>query len=334
MNNNLIEALKKYSVKIINVVNNPESVINAKIKQIYVINLVEDVYKRNYILMIMKKYGINFKLVIVNRVSTDTYKLLCKNSLLSSSELGCCLSHLWCLYQILSNKLENAIIFEDDIILHKDFINKFIQIYDSKPGLDFLLLGAHDFMFSTTNYKNVVKTEGLYKPDKKSVGLYGAHANYYSYEGAKRMFYIRMSELSFFDKEYMLMFNHFQNSYICFPNLVLSNITASKLNHEREILSNLESEYYKKCFIKFNFNLYNFIYINLLDDVIISAKDDYESVIEKCIYTKLHDFDKINRIKKRFVMNFFTIEDIQFILKNQIFITPNNLSKKCIGEKS
>ena len=151
MNNNLVETIKKYNVKVINVINNPDSIINAKVKQIYVINLVEDLHKRNYILTLMKKYGINFKLIIVNRVSNDTYNLLCKNSLLSGSELGCCLSHLWCLYQIVANKLENAIIFEDDIILHKNFIDKFIKIYDSKPEMDFLLLGAHDFMFSKLN---------------------------------------------------------------------------------------------------------------------------------------------------------------------------------------
>jgi GR25 family glycosyltransferase involved in LPS biosynthesis len=303
------------------------------VKQIYVINLVEDIYKRNYILTLMKKYGINFKLVIVNRVSTDIHRLLCKNSLLSSSELGCCLSHLWCLYQVVSNKITNTIIFEDDIILHKDFINKFIKIYDSNPAIDFLLLGAHDFMFSKINYKNVQQDE-LYKPHSKSTSLYGAHANYYSYEGAKRMFYIRMSEISFFDKEYMLMFNYFKNSYICYPNLVVSNITYSKLNHEREILSNLEYDYYNKCFIKFNFGIYNYIYVNFLENLNISAKDDYESLIEKCIYNQVHDFGKINILKKRFVMDFFSVEDIKFILNNQILITPNNLSKKCIGENS
>jgi glycosyl transferase family 25 len=330
MDINLIEAIKKYNVKIINITNNSDSLINKKVKQIYVINLEEDFYKRNYILLLMKKYGINFKLIIVNRISSDTYKLLCKKAQLSNSEIGCTLSHLWCLKQILVNKYENAIIFEDDIILHKDFINKFIKIYDNNASIDFLLLGAHDFMFSKLNHKNV--KDELYKPDKKSSNLYGAHANYYSYEGARRMFYIRITDLSFFDKEYMLMFNHFTNSYICYPNLVVSNISASNINHERPILSNLEYEYYKKCFIKFNFGLYNFIYINYLENVNIYIKDDYENIIEKCLYIQFHDFNKINEIKKRFVMNFFTVEDIMFILKNQILITPNSLSKKCIGE--
>lgn len=332
MNNNLINAVKNYNVKIINITNNVDSLINKNVKQIYVINLIEDEYKRNYIITLMKKYGINFKLVIVDRIDSHTHKLLCNNTLLSIAELGCCISHLWCLYQIVANKIENAIIFEDDIILHKDFVNKFNNIYESNSGLDFLLLGAHDFLFSKLNYKNV--KDKLYRPDKKSYNLYGAHANYYSYEGAKRMFYIRMSELSFFDKEYMLMFSHFEKSYICYPNLVVSNITASKLNHERKILSNLEYEYYKKCFIKFNFQIYNFIYINLIEDINISYTDNYETFIEKCLYSQFYDFNKINVVKKRFVMDFFTIDDIKYIFSTHNLIMPNNLSKKCIGEKS
>jgi hypothetical protein len=60
--------------------------------------------------------------------------------------------------------------------------------------------------------------------------------------------------ISFFDKEYMLMFDYYKDtSYICYPNLCVSNITDSSLNHKREILSDLELQYYKKCFISFNF---------------------------------------------------------------------------------
>ena len=101
----------------------------------------------------------------------------------------------------------------------------------------------------------------MYRPSENSNNLYGAHANYYSLKGAKAMFKIRTSEISFFDKEYMLMFKHFKNSsFICYPNLVISNISSSTLNHNREILSTLEHEYYRKCFVNFNFNMYNFIY--------------------------------------------------------------------------
>ena len=189
-----------------------------------------------------------------------------------------------------------------------------LYVLVAKPDLDFLLLGAHDHMFSSINYKNV--KNNLYKPNNESKNLYGAHANYYSLSGAKRQFFIRISQISFFDKEYMLMFNHFPKSYICYPNLVVANITSSNLNHSREILSELESEYFEKCFIQFKFEKYNFLYLNLLKSIIIcdfNEKNTYETFTEKYLYHYFYDFDKINTIKNRLVMDFFTIEDIKNI---------------------
>ena len=312
MQNLLIDSIKNYKIKLINIVNDNNSEINKIVKKIYVINLIEDIQKRNYIIILMKKYKINFTFVIVERISSDLHKQICKSSLISKGELGCCLSHLWCLYQIIKNNYENAIIFEDDIIFHKNFIQRFLNIYNNK--LDFLLLGAHDFCFSKFNYKNI--KNNLYTPHKNSISLYGAHANYYSLKGAKRMFSIRTSEISFFDKEYMLMFNHYKDtSFICYPNLVVSNISASTLNHERDMLSDLESDYYNKCFINFKFKCYNFIYLNVLNKFIkINENESYESYINKCLYEYFYNFDKIESIQKRLVMDFFTLQDIMIIL--------------------
>jgi hypothetical protein len=183
-------------------------------------------------------------------------------------------------------------------------------------NLDFMLLGAHDFNFSKNNYK-YVKNKLYRPPEKENNLLYGAHANYYSLKGAKAMFKIRTSEISFFDKEYMLIFNHFNNSsYICYPNLVVSNISASTLNHTREILSQKEYEYYNKCFINFNFNNYNFIYVNLLDKSLFKIDEinnDYEYFIDNCLYRNFSSLNNINTVKKRLVMDFFNIHDMKTI---------------------
>jgi len=339
-----IDLIKNYKVKLINIINdstsdaeiesNSFSSLNDKIKKIFVINLKDDEIKRNYIVTLMSKYKINFTLVIVDKISTEFYKSISDNSntFISKGELGCCMSHLWCLYQIIKNNCENAIIFEDDIIFHKNFINEFLNIYNArnndKNTLDFLLLGSHDFNFSKENYKNVKNK--IYRPSENSNNLYGAHANYYSLKGAKAMFKIRTSEISYFDKEYMLMFKHFKNSsFICYPNLVVSNISSSTLNHGREILTTLEEEYYKKCFINFNFNMYNFIYLNLLDKSLFKIDEknnDYEAYISNCLYHYFFDLNKINIVKKRLVMNFFNLQDIKMILNliqnNQTNINP------------
>jgi GR25 family glycosyltransferase involved in LPS biosynthesis len=311
--NMIMKVLKNYKVKNINIVNDVNSFINKRVKKIYVINLLEDVYKRNYIITIMKKLGINFNLIIVERVSADLCKQLCKNSL-SKGELGCTLSHLWCLLNSINNNDENMIIFEDDIIMHKDFTNYFSYIYDNNPKLDFLLLGAHDLNFSRNNYKQV--KNNLYVPVPTTTNIYGAHSNYYSLTGARRMFYLRITNLSFFDKEYMLLFNKFPNSYVVYPNMVVTNVSESTLNHTRELFSKNEQDYYNRCFINFNFTDYNFLYVNLLKNLnyIDVGKDDYEKVTERYLYNTFHDFVKIEDIKKRIVDDFFTVEDITNII--------------------
>ena len=350
----LIDIIQNYNVKVININNSKNSStnnitnknINDVVKKIFVINLIDDDVKRNYIITLMKKYNIDFTLVIVEKISNEVYKTITDNTntFITRGEMGCCISHLWCLYQIIKNNYENAIIFEDDIILHKNFTNEFLTTYEQthkdNKTLEFLLLGAHDFNFAKSNYKNVKNK--LYRPVENTKNLYGAHANYYSLKGAKAMFKIRMTEISFFDKEYMLMFNHFKDtSFICYPNLVVSNVTSSTLNHKREFLSTLEYEYYDKCFIKFNFSMYNFIYVNLLENTLFKIDEnnnDYEAYINNCLYHYFYDLNKINIVKKRMVMNFFNLQDIRMILQNrqnglkydnvQHFITPNNLSRK------
>jgi GR25 family glycosyltransferase involved in LPS biosynthesis len=312
----LIDILKSYKVKLVHIKNVATSVLNERVEQIYVINMIQDVRKRNYIIILMKKYGINFTLVVVDYVPNSIYNTIYNTDKIriTKEELGCCLSHLWCLHNIILNKCKNAIIFEDDIILHKNFMTRFNKIYDKNPNIDFLLLGAQDQMFSTINHKHVHK--GLYKPEKSCTQLYGAHANYYSLNGAQAQYDIRTTSISFFDKEYGILFNHFKESYVCYPNLAVADITSSALNHTRPITEDMESEYYNRCFLHFNFNHYNFLYVNLLNNPVLTKSDNYKTFTENYLYECFHDFNKIDIVKNRLVMNFFTLDDIQCILKN------------------
>jgi GR25 family glycosyltransferase involved in LPS biosynthesis len=327
MNTNI---LNNYNVKLINVLNSNSLALNDKIKRIYVINMINDTIKRNYIILLMQKYNINFSLLIVDKVTDTKYKELCENKQITKEELGCCLSHLWCLNDIIENKYDNAIIFEDDIFFHKDFIKNFCKIYDTKK-LDFLLLGAHDYHFSVNNYKNVINN--VYYPEKTNK-LYGAHANYYSLSAATLMYKIRSSKISFFDKEYSIMFEYFKKtSFVCFPNLVISDVSTSSLNHKKTFFSLEEEYYYKKCFNQnLNFSQYHIIYLNVIKKNMIPIKenDTYESYINRCLYVFFCNKNCAQQIKNR-ISSFFTIEDIKNIFnfnKNHNVITPNNLSKK------
>jgi len=307
--------LYNYDVKIVDIVNNVNNcnILNSYTQKIYIINLEKNIIRKKYILTIMKKYGINFKLVIVNKVDDVDYDYYCKyDANISISELGCGLSHLWCLKDIVKNKYENAIIFEDDIIFHKNFEAKFFNII-RKQSYDFLLLGACDFHFSEVNYKNV--SENLYRPNPNCENIYGAHAIYYSLKGATYMLENKLNNFAFFDYDFNKVFSYFENtSFICNPNLVVTEISTSDNNHIYNLFSEKEKLFYSKCFINFNFIDYHFIYLNLLDGSCINNYSSYKKYVIDLFKKKYPDkIDYIKKLIRRLDLNFLTMKDIQNI---------------------
>jgi len=315
----IMDLINLYQVKTIDVINsdsNNISFINNNVEKIYVINLINNTTRRNYINVLMNKYGINFTFIIVDKIKESINKYFNKEDIITKSEFGCLLSHLWCLNDIKTNKYKNAIIFEDDIIFHKDFINLFKNIYSIK--YDFLILGACDFNFVSIHQYKV--KNNLYVINEKANKVYGAHANYYSQKGATIMLdlHIKDNKLCFFDKNYKKMFQIFKNTaFICYPNLVVSDISTTNLHHNYPFFSIAENNYFKKCFIDFNFTDYRYICLSILENKYpIENKDTFESYINKILYRHFFNQDKINKIKKRLDMSFFTINDIKNIMFN------------------
>jgi GR25 family glycosyltransferase involved in LPS biosynthesis len=226
---------------------------------------------------------------------------------------------------MLKNNNENCIIFEDDVIFSTTFIDSFLSIFRKKPNIDFLMLGANDYNFSRIHYKNV--KNNLYRPENFK-NLFGAHANYYSKLGAEQMLNIRARNLSFFDNEYNLLFNLLPNSYICYPNLVIANVSESLIDHEKQFFSENEIGYYNLCFDNLKLSNYNLIYTNLLDLSILKKNDNVKSFIHRCFLNKFKDNNKALFILKRCTLDFFTIEDLKTILSDQSIIDPNTLSRK------
>jgi GR25 family glycosyltransferase involved in LPS biosynthesis len=312
--------LYNYDVTTLDVVNNDISnnIVNNYTQKIYVINLEKNIVRKNYILKIMKKYGISFTLVIVKKIKEEQYNYYCKyNTNISIGELGCGLSHMWCLKDIVQNKYENAIIFEDDIIFHKKFTSRFYNII-KRQSYDFLLLGACDFHFAEVNYKNI--NDNLYRPDSNFDKIYGAHAIYYSLKCAEYMFENKLDEFAFFDYNFNKIFSYFTNtSFICYPNLVVTEITTSDNNHSYELFSKKEQLFYSKCFIDFNFNDYNFIYLSLLDpNYLVDNYPNYKEYICNIFKMKYPGINYVHfqKFKKRLDFDFFTLEDVKDILKN------------------
>ena len=75
--NFLKKMLYNYDVKTLDVINSG-NILNNYTQKIYVINLEKNIIRRNYMLTIMKKYGISFKLVIVKKIKKSDYNYYCK----------------------------------------------------------------------------------------------------------------------------------------------------------------------------------------------------------------------------------------------------------------
>jgi GR25 family glycosyltransferase involved in LPS biosynthesis len=337
MNENILETIKKNKNKKIQFISElldnykvhftsfkrdeeRKSILNRFSEKIYVINLKNDVIRRNYIKVLFEKLNITYTLVVVEPISDEVYSILDGNKKqLSKSEVGCSLSHLWCLKHIIQNEYKGgAIVFEDDIVVHKNFENMFEELFREKQ-YDFLSMGGCDFDFSTMNYKNVKNK--LYQPSLNSTRCYGAHANYYSFEGAKYVFKIKSLFFSFFDNNFSYIFKHFNNSaFITCPNLFVTDLTNSNINHNYYFCSSQEEYFYSNCFIDFQYKNYRFLYLSIIKKVFEKYKtmnpviEVDETNIHKFLHYVLNDenMEEEKRIEiiKRLDLEFFTCKDI------------------------
>jgi GR25 family glycosyltransferase involved in LPS biosynthesis len=266
----------------------------------------------------MKKYKINFSLVIVEPIPNHLYNILNKNKKLSKGEIGCTLSHMWCLNKIISNNLKSAVILEDDIIFHKDFNQMCLNIFE-KQTYDFLLLGACDFSFSKINFE-FVNNNCLYRPHPSSLKVYGAHAIFYSLQGAKKMFEYINENIYFIDRNFHIIFEYFPTtSFICYPNLIVSDISTTNIGHTYPFFSNHEKNYYLDCFNDFQFTDYNFFYLSLFEKLNSQTLsnfhiENYEIFINKLIELQFPNIEHQNILKKRLSFDFFTMNDLKIML--------------------
>ena len=150
------DLIKSYKVKLeYNNNLNKKSIINHHVSSVYIINLFKDSVRREYVKILMNKLNINYTLVIVEKpsfhVCQEVNKLSKHPVKMTNGEVGCYLSHMWCLDHIIKNKFKNAIIFEDDIVAHKNLENIFKNIV-TKKHWDFLILGCADAGFKEFNY--------------------------------------------------------------------------------------------------------------------------------------------------------------------------------------
>jgi GR25 family glycosyltransferase involved in LPS biosynthesis len=259
----LASLLNNYAVRKYEIINSSIS----KVEQnplnhfpIYVINLKENKTRRAYIKHLFKKHNINYNLIVVNRFKYETQQERVPKLL--EPVIGCILSHMWCLKNAIFKGFEKFIIFEDDIVFHKNFNQLFQRVLEDNSNLnvDLLMLGALDLHLED-GLKGWNESSAIYFPTSN---LLGAHANMYSLPFAKEFYFHKLhaTEILEFDCEY----REFMDKYkigICIPNLVICELSTTNINHNFSPLVHASRfNTYKKWMPK-DFTYYDYEYITI-----------------------------------------------------------------------
>jgi GR25 family glycosyltransferase involved in LPS biosynthesis len=259
------EIINNYWVKRLNFVNGDNTTNILNMFPIYVINLKKDIYRRCYMIHLLNQLGINYSLIIVNEFNIkDKQNINVKNNRISLGQIGCVLSHLWCINDAIKSNYEKFIIFEDDIIFHKNF-NELIQKY-VHFNLDLLMLGACDFNLNQNLISNPNVVD-LYYPTELALG---AHANLYSLNFAKVFYNYKLTNLiNEFDVDYTEFYRDYKIA-ICYPNLIICELSTSNIQHNYGPLNvHPHKHYINRCFpVNFTYNDYNYIIIDIIKFIV------------------------------------------------------------------
>lgn len=314
--------LNNYKVELIKVnkYNTNEHILNCL--PIYIINLSTDIIRRKYIKFLMNKMKINHTLVIVNKIDDEFYNEFLKTkSNLDRNRLGCVMSHLYCIRECINSNYNKFLIFEDDIIFHKN-LSKLLTYEVINQSYDMLMLGAIDFSLklNSQNAKIIDKENAIsiYNPSRM---VLGAHANIYTLQFAKDFFKYKMENaVTEFDTDYMKFYKTHTIS-VCLPNLIICELSTTNLGHHFGPISKNQNAYYLgKAFpSNFTYKEYNYITINFIEftnNVEVMLLNDFEKIvdlyIEKC---RQCDEDLKEKLKDDLLNGGYNLNDLKNIIK-------------------
>lgn len=316
MHHEIIELLQNYHVAKISCTEHSSSFfINQHVQHIYVINLESNVVRRNYIQVMMKKMQINYELIIV-QPPTEQHIQFFSFTPLTKGEIGCYLSHMYCYHDAMQNHYSNIIVLEDDIIFHQHFHDLYQTIQQQKK-YDILMLGASDYHFSKTNYRRIHPTLSTYCPESNQTGILGCHAMYFSQEAYSHIFLERLKHPTFMDDRLVQFLHYFSNSFsICYPNLLLPEMSTTNLSHHIWITNHKKEKYYfKKCFHpSFSFQHYHYLYLDIFQTVpknFVVMEQSFEQNIKNILALYFqNNLYYSQTIQQRLRYDFFSIHDL------------------------
>ena len=316
--------------KYINYVNSSFNIIKTEqyiykyIDHIYVLNLKRQKKKFNKIINNLNKvgiytfekfYGIDgndnnlvkylYKLYY-NTSFTKFDKYLNRKSIPSVGSFSILISMYFLIKKAINFKYKNILILQDDIILDKNFINKFNKTISNLPNWYLLYLGANDKSFQSIYYYCCGKTDGAF-----AIIINYQIFNDILNEISKILMPFDSGALIFIQKKY------YNKSLVIYPNLIIADVTSSECRKKRD-----QVKFSNK--VLWNLNNFNFETDNIIQNI--------NKTIIICDFNKLNLQTIINIIKHKLNCYFIIIsENIvnSYILNNiRIYKIQNSINIK------
>ncbi|MEL3901409.1 MAG: glycosyltransferase family 25 protein [Treponema phagedenis] len=150
--------------------------------KVFIVNLKESIDRRQYMIEEMKKTNLQYEffdavngkdIKNIEEIYDKENAIKAYGRELKLGEIGCAMSHLLIYKKMIDENIEQALIFEDDIIIANDFNRVFSEILKiENDGI--ILLGQSDTKLKTKIYfQSITRQYKLKKIFNSSYGAYG-----------------------------------------------------------------------------------------------------------------------------------------------------------------
>lgn len=200
----------------------------------FIINLKDNTTRRNAMQTQLDKTSLNYQFIeAVNGASLSDSELKKRvadypDCMLTKGEIGCALSHLKIYQKIADEKIDHALILEDDAVIPEDItetVNQLVQLDNNHCNV-YLLSAVNRYIKNKKSHSRVCK---VYDAD-------GTHGYLINQQAAKKLLSVLNPVRYEADMWQVFRFNNYINVYCLIPHIINNNDTtkfSSLLEQER-----------------------------------------------------------------------------------------------------
>lgn len=243
----------------VELVNHPSS-LNT-LPPMYVITLRGDVFRRSHVSFLMARHHLSHTMVVVDRPCSPV-----PSPFQNTGEWGCYRSHLWCLSDAIGRGYETFIIFEDDILLHREFPARLQTVCNTMRAqhLDMVMLGSCDFNLKH-NLTRLDPNARMYRPERAALG---SHATMYTGAFAADLVRLKQQTPRPYDEGFQELYDS-RRIAVCYPNLVICELTTTNIGHNfSPLVPRRYNSYLSRCFSgRLDYAQYDMFFVKFLEFV-------------------------------------------------------------------